>query len=101
MRPIDRAPLTNPPDFAVVDVSFISLKLVLPAALALLRTPASLLALIKPQFEAGRRRAKKGVVRDPCVPASGCEDIPGFLPSCCRPVTSTDPSGLPARHRHL
>jgi 23S rRNA (cytidine1920-2'-O)/16S rRNA (cytidine1409-2'-O)-methyltransferase len=50
-------------------VSFISLKLVLPPALALLRSPAWLIALIKPQFEAGRHHLKKGVVRDPqCMP---------------------------------
>ena len=95
IRALDPARLTNPPDFAVVDVSFISLKLVLPAALALLRTPASLLALIKPQFEAGRRRAKRGVVRDPCVHASVCEDIAGFLASCGWQVTGIEPSVIP------
>jgi 23S rRNA (cytidine1920-2'-O)/16S rRNA (cytidine1409-2'-O)-methyltransferase len=95
IRALDPAPLTNPPDFAVVDVSFISLKLVLPAALALLRTPASLLALIKPQFEAGRRRAKRGVVRDPRVHASVCEDIAGFLASCGWQVAGIEPSVIP------
>ena len=46
--------LSEPPDLVTVDVSFISLKLVLPAALALAKPPAQLVALIKPQFEAGR-----------------------------------------------
>lgn len=53
------------PDFASVDVSFISLSKILPNAIALLEGPAEMVALIKPQFEAGREKVgKKGVVRD-------------------------------------
>ncbi|MCA1644237.1 MAG: TlyA family RNA methyltransferase [Chloroflexi bacterium] len=56
------------PDLAVVDVSFISLRLALPPVLALLQTAAPLIALIKPQFEAGKQHVRKGgVVRDPAV----------------------------------
>ena len=52
-------------DFASIDVSFISLKLVLPVAAELLKDGGHLVALIKPQFEAGREQVgKKGVVRD-------------------------------------
>lgn len=52
-------------DFASIDVSFISLRLVLPVAHALLKTGGEIAALIKPQFEAGRGQVgKKGVVRD-------------------------------------
>ncbi len=55
-------------DFASVDVAFISLKLVLPVAKTLLRDGGEIVALIKPQFEAGREKVgKKGVVRDPEV----------------------------------
>ena len=62
----------EPPDFAVIDVSFISLKLVLPAAIvACSRRPAQLVALIKPQFEAGRGHVKKGIVRDAADPCGG------------------------------
>jgi 23S rRNA (cytidine1920-2'-O)/16S rRNA (cytidine1409-2'-O)-methyltransferase len=64
-----------PPDLVVVDVSFISLKLVLPSALALARSPARLIALIKPQFEAGRAHVKKGVVRDAQIHAAVGEDL--------------------------
>jgi 23S rRNA (cytidine1920-2'-O)/16S rRNA (cytidine1409-2'-O)-methyltransferase len=67
--------LPEPPDFITVDVSFISLKLVLPAALALARTPARLVALIKPQFEAGRGHPKKGIVRDPAVQEQVRDDV--------------------------
>jgi 23S rRNA (cytidine1920-2'-O)/16S rRNA (cytidine1409-2'-O)-methyltransferase len=74
-RQLTPALIPEPLAFAVVDVSFISLKLVLPPALALLRPPAWLIALIKPQFEAGRRHLKKGIVRDPQVHAAVCDDI--------------------------
>jgi 23S rRNA (cytidine1920-2'-O)/16S rRNA (cytidine1409-2'-O)-methyltransferase len=75
IRLLDPKRLAEQPDFLVIDVSFISLKLVLPAALALARTPAGVLALVKPQFEAGRGRAKRGIVRDPLVHAAVCDDI--------------------------
>lgn len=55
-------------DFASVDVSFISLKLIFPPMLELLKQDAYAVCLIKPQFEAGRENVgKKGVVRDPAV----------------------------------
>ena len=55
-------------DFASIDVSFISLKLILPAVNALLRDGGHVACLVKPQFEAGREKVgKKGVVRDPAV----------------------------------
>ncbi len=78
IRSLDRARLIAPPDFATVDVSFISLKLVLPALVALLRRPAQLVALIKPQFEAGKAHLKKGIVRDAAVHAAVCDDIAAF-----------------------
>ena len=69
------------PDLATVDVSFISLKLVLPAIGKLLKDRATLVALIKPQFEAQRRDIKKGIVRDAAVHTAICDDIAGFLTS--------------------
>lgn len=64
-----RSDLNGPePDFASIDVSFISLKLILPPLRELLKRPADIAALIKPQFEAGREKVgKSGVVRDPAV----------------------------------
>jgi 23S rRNA (cytidine1920-2'-O)/16S rRNA (cytidine1409-2'-O)-methyltransferase len=61
--PFDRA------DLVVIDCSFISLRKILPAAVALLRPSGKLLALIKPQFEAGKAEADKGagVIRDPAI----------------------------------
>ena len=58
-----------PADVAVIDCSFISLRNILPAAIALLRPDGKIVALIKPQFEAGKTEADKGrgVIRDPSV----------------------------------
>ena len=65
--------------FASVDVSFISLKLVVPAALVLLDQNKELVMLIKPQFEAGKEKVgKKGVVRDPAVHTEVIESVIGF-----------------------
>jgi len=68
-------------DLLVSDVSFISLKLVLPAAVALLKPRATLAVLVKPQFEAGRDHVKKGIVRDSAVHRAVCEDITAFVAS--------------------
>lgn len=62
------------PDFATVDVSFISLSRILPPAAAILPDGGEMVCLIKPQFEAGREKVgKKGVVRDPKVHAEVIE----------------------------
>jgi len=81
IRALAPARLAQPPDFATIDVSFISLKLVLPAVEQLLQARATLVGLIKPQFEAARRNIKKGIVRDPAVHAAICDDIAAFLTS--------------------
>ena len=60
--------IPEPLDFASIDVSFISLGLILPALRPLLKEGGETVALVKPQFEAGREKVgKKGVVRDPAV----------------------------------
>ena len=79
IRALDPSRLCEHPDFASVDVSFISLKLVIPAIEKLLQPRATLVALIKPQFEAARRDIKKGIVRDASVHAAICDDIKAFL----------------------
>ena len=61
-----------PVDLIVIDVSFIPLAQVLPAALGFAAPGARLVALVKPQFEAGRSALKKGIVRDPAVQAQVC-----------------------------
>lgn len=68
------------PTFASIDVSFISLKLILPPLKQLLAPKGQVVALIKPQFEAGREKVgKSGVVRDPRVHQEVLEDILRFV----------------------
>lgn len=67
-------------DFISIDVSFISLKLVLPTAFALLKDGGECVALIKPQFEAGKAHlSKNGIVRDIKVQKKVCEEIAEFV----------------------
>jgi 23S rRNA (cytidine1920-2'-O)/16S rRNA (cytidine1409-2'-O)-methyltransferase len=66
-RGLTAASLPEPIDLAVVDVSFISLALVLGPIAATLGPGGSIVALVKPQFEAGRGKAPKGIVRDPAI----------------------------------
>jgi 23S rRNA (cytidine1920-2'-O)/16S rRNA (cytidine1409-2'-O)-methyltransferase len=89
IRALDPARLAEPPDFITIDVSFISLKLVLPAALALAARPAHLLALVKPQFEAPRAHIRKGIVRDPAVHQAVVADVAAFAATLgCRDIVS-------------
>lgn len=75
-RALEPAMFDAPPQIVVCDASFISLKLILPRVLPLAGEGARLVALIKPQFEAGRENVGKGgLVRDPAIHASVCEDI--------------------------
>jgi 23S rRNA (cytidine1920-2'-O)/16S rRNA (cytidine1409-2'-O)-methyltransferase len=90
IRALDPAHLAELPDFVTIDVSFISLKLVLPAALALAARPSHMLALVKPQFETPRVHNRKGIVRDPDIHETvvteiaahaamlGCRDVVSF-----------------------
>jgi 23S rRNA (cytidine1920-2'-O)/16S rRNA (cytidine1409-2'-O)-methyltransferase len=66
-RELTAATLPDPIDLAVIDVSFISLDLILGPVAATLAPRASIVALVKPQFEAGRGRTDHGVVRDPAI----------------------------------
>jgi len=94
VRVLDPVRLAEPPDFVAVDVSFISLKLVLPALDRLIARPAHLVALIKPQFEAGPKRVKKGIVRDPVVHAAVCDEIAAFTASPGWSVAGVIPSPI-------
>jgi 23S rRNA (cytidine1920-2'-O)/16S rRNA (cytidine1409-2'-O)-methyltransferase len=68
-RTLTSTSLPEPIDLVVIDVSFISLALVLPPVATTLAAPpnGAIVALVKPQFEAGRGRTDHGVVRDPVV----------------------------------
>ena len=76
IRELTSEQLSEIPDLAVIDASFISLEKVLPSTLALLAEKADILALIKPQFEVGKGQVGKGgVVRDPDLHAAVIERI--------------------------
>jgi 23S rRNA (cytidine1920-2'-O)/16S rRNA (cytidine1409-2'-O)-methyltransferase len=94
IRALDPAELDPRPDVVTIDVSFISLKLVLPAALALAAPRADLVALVKPQFEAGKRNLKKGIVREAAVHEAVCADVAAFVRSLGCEVTGQFPSPL-------
>ena len=81
IRKLDGKRLPARPDIVVIDVSFISLKAVLPVALSLAAAPMSLLALIKPQFEAQGKHGKGGIIKDAAVHAQVCDDIAAFAAS--------------------
>ncbi len=81
IRKLEGKRLPVRPDIVVVDVSFISLKAVLPAALELAAAPMHLLALIKPQFEAARKHSKGGIIRNAMVHQEVCDDIAAFVAS--------------------
>jgi 23S rRNA (cytidine1920-2'-O)/16S rRNA (cytidine1409-2'-O)-methyltransferase len=81
IRDFEGKRLPTRPDIVVIDVSFISLKAVLPVALALAAAPMHLLALIKPQFEAPRKHSKRGIIRNALVHQEICDEIAAFVSS--------------------
>ena len=79
-RRLTDAQIPQPVDWVVCDASFIGLETVLPAALALTRSQAVAVALIKPQFEVGPDRVGKGgVVRDPALHQEVCDRISAWV----------------------
>ena len=81
IRKLEGTRLPVRPDIVTIDVSFIPLKAVLPAALSLAAAPMHLLALIKPQFEAQGKHGKGGIIRDAAVHSQVCDDIAAFAAS--------------------
>jgi 23S rRNA (cytidine1920-2'-O)/16S rRNA (cytidine1409-2'-O)-methyltransferase len=94
IRTLSPARLDERPNLVVIDASFISLKLILPGALTLAEPPARAVALIKPQFEAGREALKKGIVRDKSIHAAVCDDITAFVISLGWRVIGIMPSPI-------
>ena len=94
IRKMSPGALRDTPDLVVVDVSFISLKLVLPAALKLLGHRSLLVALIKPQFEAGPLYVKKGIVRDAAMRAAVCDEIANVVATLGWRVLGVIPSPI-------
>src|SRR5262249_13679413 len=97
IRGLSSGDLGEPPDFISIDVSFISLKLTLPSALKLAKSPAHLIALIKPQFEAGPGATKKGIVRDAAMQEAICDEIANLTTSLGWGVLGVIPSPILGR----
>jgi 23S rRNA (cytidine1920-2'-O)/16S rRNA (cytidine1409-2'-O)-methyltransferase len=93
-RNLDEAAVPEPVDLVVADVSFISLRLVLPAVIRRLARKAALVTLIKPQFEAGPKHLKKGIVRDAAVREAVRDDIAAFIGGLGFEVIGTIPSPI-------
>ncbi|MBR45084.1 MAG: TlyA family rRNA (cytidine-2'-O)-methyltransferase, partial [Rhodospirillaceae bacterium] len=99
-RHLTEKEVPGPVDLIVCDASFIGLETILPNALRLAAPDAVLIALIKPQFEAGRSRVGKGgIVRDPAVHAEVCDEIRDWLAAqpgwqvqgiCDSPITGAE-----------
>jgi 23S rRNA (cytidine1920-2'-O)/16S rRNA (cytidine1409-2'-O)-methyltransferase len=94
-RDLSATHVPEPVDLAVVDVSFISLGLVLPSLRRLLAPGGEVLALVKPQFEAGRGAAKGGVVRDEAVRAAAIEKVRAAFAAAGLEVRAGVDSSLP------
>ena len=91
LRYITPEQIPEPIALAVMDVSFISIRLVIPSAKALLLPDADFICLIKPQFEAGREEVgKKGVVRDSAVHERVIREILDFIPTVGMTVEGLD-----------
>jgi 23S rRNA (cytidine1920-2'-O)/16S rRNA (cytidine1409-2'-O)-methyltransferase len=74
-RQLTLADLPGPADIVTIDVSFISLRHILPLVPPVLRPGADVVALVKPQFEAGRGEVRKGLIHDPAVHARVVEEV--------------------------
>jgi 23S rRNA (cytidine1920-2'-O)/16S rRNA (cytidine1409-2'-O)-methyltransferase len=83
LEPARMPPPFAPADLAVIDCSFISLRRILPAAIALVRPSGRILALVKPQFEAGKHEADRGagVITDPAIHARVLAELLDFVRS--------------------
>lgn len=101
-RYVTNEKITDPIDFFSVDVSFISLKLILPVARGFLKDGGTAVCLIKPQFEAGRELVgKNGIVRDPKVHEAVITDILAFLVQNGYSVLGLDHSPVKGTHGNI
>jgi 23S rRNA (cytidine1920-2'-O)/16S rRNA (cytidine1409-2'-O)-methyltransferase len=89
-RHLQPADLPGPVDLVTIDVSFISLRQILPVVPSVLREGGDVIALVKPQFEAGRGEVRKGIIRDTDVQARVLAEVSAAAREVgLNPVTST------------
>jgi 23S rRNA (cytidine1920-2'-O)/16S rRNA (cytidine1409-2'-O)-methyltransferase len=94
-RDLSPGDIPYPPELIVVDVSFISLRKVLPAVLACAAADFDCLAMVKPQFEVGRERVGKGVVHDPALRRVAVDGVAEAVRALGHDVLGEAESGLP------
>jgi 23S rRNA (cytidine1920-2'-O)/16S rRNA (cytidine1409-2'-O)-methyltransferase len=94
-RELARVELPFVPSLATIDVSFISLAKVLPAVTRCLESPGEILAMVKPQFELGKDRVGKGVVRDPADRREAITKVAAAAHEIGLPLRGFASSGLP------
>ena len=96
IRTLSPAAIPEPVSLVTADLSFISLRLVLPALRPFLGAPADLVVLVKPQFEVGRRLVGRGgVVRDPAMREAAVRQVAAVAESAGYQVRGWAPSVLP------
>lgn len=89
-RHLTPADVPSPVDIVTIDVSFISLRHIVPVVPPLLRPGADVVALVKPQFEAGRDEVRKGIIHDEAIRARVLEEVAAASAAVgLRPVAST------------
>ena len=89
-RRLTPSDLPSPVDLVVIDVSFISLRQILPVVPPILRSDGNVITLVKPQFEAGRAEVRKGVIHDAAVHARVLAEVSAAAAAIgLRPVAST------------
>lgn len=93
-RDLAAGDFSRPPELVVVDASFISLRLILPHVLSLAAPGACLVALVKPQFEAGRGAVDRGLVRDAGVHSRVCAEIAALVEGLGWPLLGLIPSPI-------
>ena len=93
-RHLTPADLPSAVDIVVIDVSFISLRQILPVVPPLLRPKADVVALVKPQFEAGREEVRKGVIHDATIRARVLSDITAAAAGIGLSAAGTTPSPI-------
>jgi len=93
-RRLTPADIPAPADIVCIDVSFISLRLILPAVPPLLRSGADVVVLVKPQFEAGRSEVGRGVIRDPAIHARVVDEVSAAAAAVGLTPRATTPSPI-------
>ncbi|HEX4765129.1 MAG TPA: TlyA family RNA methyltransferase [Lichenihabitans sp.] len=93
-RSLDETMLPRAFDLLTCDVSFISLKLVLSHVFTLAALRSEVIVLVKPQFEAGPKNARKGIVRDPAIHEAVCRDVAALVERLGWQVLGIEPSPI-------